>query len=130
MITVTATKPTIRETTANYQHMNGDGKMTSSEIRVQYYSFTTKRLKDLRAEVKAKIDAGEALWHSDSLADQLHGLPDLVDAKNKPCFVPHEGDEKKRAAAIQFLDSLDVGNIDAIKKAIDEDVAPKEQPNK
>ena len=130
MITVTASKPTVRQTFADYTFSGADGAPITEPIRVQYYSFTTKRLKELRNEVKAKLDAGEALWHSDSLADQLHGLPDLVDEKKRPCFVPHEGDEKKRAKAIAFLDTLDVGNIDSIKKAIDEDVSPKEQPNK
>jgi len=129
MITVTTSKPTVRETKADYQFTE-DGEMKTESIRVQYYSFTTKRLKEMRSDVKAKLDAGEALWHSDTLADQLHGLPDLVDEKKRPCFVPHEGDEQKRIKAIEFLDTLIVGNIDAIKKAIDEDVSPKEQPNK
>lgn len=123
-------KPTVRETTANFEHRNGNDEISSTEIRVQFYSYTTARLKELRSSVKAKLDAGETLWHSDSLADQLHGLPDLVDENEKPIFIPHGGNEKKRVAAVEFLDSLDIKNIDAIRAAIDNALAPKAPPEK
>lgn len=130
MIKLNTNRPTIRETTATFEQVDDKGNIAETPIRVLYYSFTTKRLKEIRAEVQRKLDAGETLWHSETLVDQLHGLPDLVDEKERPLFVPHGGDAKKREAAIDFLDSLEVKNVEAIRNAIDEAVRPKAPPEK
>ncbi len=129
-ITIHEDRKTVRRTTATYEQIDDDGNVTQSEIRVEYYSYTTARLRAIVAERQQRLNDGEALWHVDALVDQLHGLPDLVGTKGKPLFIPHNGDEKKRTASLTFLDSLDVQNIEAIKKAIDEDANPKAPPEK
>lgn len=130
MIKLSTNQSTIRETTAPFEQGDDDGKITSTDIRVLYYSYTTKRLKEIRETLQARLKAGDAAWHSETLVDQLHGLPDLVNEREKPLFIPHGGDEKKRAAALEFLESLDAKNIENIRKAIDGALVPKAQPEK
>jgi hypothetical protein len=121
MIKIQTGKRTIRETTAPFETTDDDGNVQTQDIRVLYYSFTTKDHKDRRARIVAhqKENPDEPLWLSHLIVDQIHSLPDLVDTKGKPFKITED-----------FLDTLDVKNLEAIKNAIEEAVRPKDQPEK
>lgn len=111
---------TIRECTAPFRH-TVDGELQTTEIRVQYYSLTIRELKKYRADLEAKIesDPETVIWLSETLAPRIHGLPDLTDA-----------DGKALPISIETLDTIALENLEAIRVAIDKDVAGKEQPSK
>lgn len=114
MIKLDAKERTIRECKAPYQFTE-KGELKTEEIRVQYYSLKIKELKDYFAEIEAKAkDAETIVWLSETLAKRIHALPDILDDKDKPI-----------AITIENLDKIDIPNLEAIKKAIDEDVKGK-----
>ncbi len=114
-IKINATKRSIRECTAPFQQ---DG--TKQNIRVLYYSFKIKELKDhqARVEEKAKQNPDAIIWLSETLSERLHSLPDLTDANGKEFKITADN-----------LDLIDVENLEAIKRAIDEDVSGKSRPS-
>jgi len=135
MIKVTASKPVVRECTAEYEHMDDAGNPTVSEIRVRYFSQTVAELKQQRAaalkrarelEKRAEgsekadidIDNDDFPWLSHILVNRLESLPDLTDEKGKPLPI-----------TIESLDQLTAANLRAIEAAIAADVAPKSQPS-
>ncbi len=112
-------KRVIRETTAPFEHMNGSGPETA-EIRVQYVSLTVKEAKDRHNRLKAAGD-DELYWMSEQVIDVgLYGLPDLIDPQT----------EKPYEITVENLDNFSAKNLRAIKKAIDDDITPKVQPEK
>jgi hypothetical protein len=121
MISVNTKKRIVRETSAKYEYLGEDGEVKTADIRVQYYSSTTKELKEKYAEAEAKINAAKesgapvVFWHTDELAARLAGLPDLVDEDTKKPF----------DITIEFLDALDPKNVRRIAEAIREDENPK-----
>jgi hypothetical protein len=106
---------------AKYVTTDADGKEVTLEHEVQYYSWSTSALKEQRARIEAKQrdKPDEPLWFTDSLVDRLHALPDLRDEKNKPFKI-----------SVESLDDLDVRNIEFIREAIENDLAPKAPPSK
>ncbi|MET0754297.1 MAG: hypothetical protein ABWZ66_13025 [Pyrinomonadaceae bacterium] len=108
-------KPIIRETTAPWEY-EADGEIKTDDIRVQYYDWTTKELKEQEADLKAKQAEGDLLWNTDSLLGRIHSLPDLVDEKEKPVEI-----------TLEFLDAQSIKNIAALKKAIDDDLNPEKK---
>lgn len=72
-----------------------------------------------REKAKTAADNREQAWLSHQLAKRLESLPDLADAKGKAFEI-----------TIENLDALPFHNLQAIEKAIDDDLAPKEQPSK
>jgi hypothetical protein len=112
MIKVTG-KRAVRSTTAPY--ITEDGETT--EIAVEYYSQTTAAMKERReAAIKRAENASETefRWFTDDLVDDLFALPDLADDKGKPFKI-----------TVANLDKLDVRNLNAIRKAIEDDIAAK-----
>lgn len=105
----------IRETTCEFVQFV-DGQPVKSEIRVQYFSWTTADFKKHEAERAALLaDNPEAiLWNSEVLAKRLHALPDLVDEDGRPFEI-----------TLEFLDLLDVDNVNAIREAVNKDISPK-----
>lgn len=114
-------KVIIRSCTAPFEVSNGEGGIEVREITVEYYSLSTRRLKQMREAVAKRIkdNPDEPLWHSTALAERIHSLPDLLDKKNKPHKI-----------TVEFLDTLDVRNLEAIREAIEEDLRPKARPEK
>ncbi len=119
-IKVGAESRTIHETTAPYQHMV-DGSLETSDIIVQYHSQTTAEIRQRRADMTARLaeDPEAVVWLSETLAASLHALPDLTDSKGKPF-----------AITVENLDTIEVPNLEAIKAAIDKDIAGESQPSK
>lgn len=111
----------IRTCVAPFTLMNDEGKIETRDITVEYYSLSTKRLKEMREaqEKLLKDNPTATLWHSTTMIELIHSLPELLDAKNRPHRI-----------TIEFLDSLDVRNLDSIRRAIEEDGRPKAQPEK
>lgn len=101
--------------TAPFVYEEG-GELVEKQIRVCYYDYTTKQLKEQQAKFEAdtKENPNALVWNTDALLTRLHSLPDIVDADGKPVEI-----------TLDFLDALDVKNVQAIKKAIEEDVNPK-----
>jgi hypothetical protein len=116
MIKVTG-KRAVRSTTAPYITEDGE----STEIAVEYYSATTavmKERRDIAIKRAENAKPGEMAWFSDELVQDLHALPDLADDKGKPFKI-----------TVANLDKLDIRNLNAIRKAIEDDiVAKKSQP--
>jgi hypothetical protein len=112
MIKVTG-KRAVRSTTAPY--ITEDGEIT--EIAVEYYSSTTAFMKDRRERaIKRAEDAKptDFAWHTEELVEDLFALPDLADDKGKPFKI-----------TVANLDKLDVRNLNAIRQAIEDDIAAK-----
>lgn len=59
----------------------------------------------------------EPAWVSKKLADMLHSLPDLSGGKGKPFEISFEN-----------LENLSLKNLEAIEKAIEDDIDPKSPP--
>ena len=135
MIKVTASKPVVRECTAEYEHMDDAGNPTVSEIRVRYFSQTVAELKQQRADALKRarelekraegsekadidIDNDDFPWLSHILVNRIESLPALTDEKGKPLPI-----------TIESLDQLTAANLRAIEAAIAADVAPKSQPS-
>lgn len=100
----------VREITAKYETTSGK----IEDIRVRYYSPTVAETRRNSEDVDAKRKAGEIVWVSDTLAQMIESIPDLVDVKGKPFKI-----------APEFLESLSITNLLAIDKAIREDLDPK-----
>lgn len=114
MIKINTIEKTVRETMAPFE-LSENGKNRTEQIRVQYKSFTVKEMKQRRAkyEAEAKANPDAVVWLSDTLAEKLIALPDLLDDKEKPVEI-----------TVEFLDTLEVRNLEAIKKAIEDDEDP------
>lgn len=110
-IKVNTKKRTVRETTAPYICEDA-GELKTEQIRVRYYSFRWNELQDQHNKLRqlAKDDPQASIWPHETLVDRLESLPDLTDEKGKPF-----------AITAHNLGSLDTQNLNAIKKAIDED---------
>mgnify|MGYP003594762879 CR=1 FL=1 len=115
MIKIDAKKRTIRETTCPF-HYSENGELKSEEIRVRYYSFTWNEIQAEHARIAELIknDPLATVWPNETLAERIAELPDLQDAKGKPFVI-----------SAKTLGDLDTKNLDAIKKAIDEDLSGK-----
>lgn len=115
MIKVNTKKRTVRECTAPYQYTDKD-EIKTEDIRVRYFSFTWNELQTQHQQLAAfvKTDADTTIWPHETLVDRIESLPDLADADGKPFKITAEN-----------LGSLDTRNLDAIKKAIDEDFQGK-----
>jgi hypothetical protein len=113
-------KETVRECLASYKY-TVDGKPVAEDIRVQYYSLTIHEMKAYRKDLEERIaeNPEAVIWMSETLAPRLHALPDLTDEKGKPF-----------AITIENLEKIPLENLDAIKTAIDEDLAGKSRPAK
>lgn len=114
MVTIKKNARTIRETTCEFEYQDGD-KLKTEKIRVRYYSPTTADQRKLKTE----RDENGAYWLSDMLVDRLESLPDLIDEETGKPFVIEQ----------EFLDGLDVRNINAINQAIQDDLNPKLTPD-
>lgn len=119
MITINPTQKTVRETRAPFEYEH-EGRLETAQIRVRYYSATTKELKEDYEQAKIAIEEARkknesaVFWNSETLARRLESLPDLVDQDGKPFEI-----------TLDFLESLDARNVGAIVKAIEEDQNPK-----
>lgn len=120
MIKVTASKRTVRETTAPFIHEE-KGKETTTDIRVRYYSRTWNDMQHEHATLQsmAKDQPDAPTWPHESMAKRIESLPDLTDEHGKPFEITAKN-----------LGDLDTRNLAAIRKAIDEDIAGKAQPAK
>lgn len=119
MIKLSGIQKTVRETTAKFEYED-EGKIKSEEIRVQYYSPTITELRQFEAELRAKVKDGEpssTFYLTEFLVRRIHALPDLADTKGKV-----------RKITLDFIESLDVKNLERIRDAINEDLNPKSTP--
>lgn len=112
MIKVDATKRTVRETTAEYEDVNGE----KSDIRVRYYSPTWNERQTDREELKAIADEDpdRVIWPHETLARRIESLPDLAGTDGKELKITAEN-----------LGNIAIPNLDKIRKAIEEDIAGK-----
>lgn len=115
MIKVNSQK-TVRETRAPYEFVNESGATETAQIRVRYFSFTIKELKEWRAYIKEKVesDPENIIWLSEKLLPRIESLPDLSDEQGNPLPV-----------TVETLEMLDLKNLRSIEKAIEEDLSPK-----
>ena len=113
-------KRVVRETTAPFEFTNDAGEVETTNIRVRYVSLTVKQAKDRHIKLEA-MGEKEMYWMSEQVIDVgLCELPDLIDPKTK----------KPYKITIDVLDNFSAKNLRNIKKAIDDDIAPKAQPEK
>ncbi|MER3478829.1 MAG: hypothetical protein C4287_23180 [Leptolyngbya sp. ERB_1_2] len=116
MIKVKPGQRTIRETTCDFEYTDETGELKKATIRVQYYSPTTKQSKEEQDALRRlrEEDPNAIWWVTNTLANRLHALPDLVDDNGEPIPI-----------TVDFLDSLDFKNVEAINQAIVDDLLPK-----
>lgn len=116
MITLKKDSRTVRETTCDFEYTDENGELKVATIRVRYYSPTTKQSKEEQEALKKlrEEDPNAIWWVTNTLAKRLHSLPDIRDEKGNEIPI-----------SVEFLDSLDFKNIEAINQAIIEDLRPK-----
>ncbi|MBK8468087.1 MAG: hypothetical protein IPL32_19920 [Chloracidobacterium sp.] len=116
----------VRECTAPYEYSDDKGERKVDEIAVQYYCFTTADIKASRieAQTRRKEDPGYVPYDTEFLLPRLHALPELADEKGKALSKDNGN------LTVENLDKIETVNITAIWKAIETDLAPKEQPSK
>lgn len=118
-------KRTVRECTAEFQTTDAAGSLAFESIRVRYFSPRGHDFKDLRAEMNDKIENAPnepVNWLAVGLSKQLHSLPDLAHPKTGKPLTHGTFDA-------ELLDrEIDLLNLQAIRDAIDEDLAPKSKP--
>lgn len=101
----------VRRTKCKWES-NGDepGDIKGRETTVLYFSPTVAQMKAQRAEVEAvfKENTDAVYWLTDTLVKQVHSLPDLVDE-----------------VTLEWLESQDLKNLQAVRDAINEALSPK-----
>jgi hypothetical protein len=123
MIKIQGSQRTVRETSAEFEYEE-KGELKTDTIRVQYYSPTITELRQFEQELRAKFKEnteGESstFYLTEFLVRRIHALPDLADAKGKPHKI-----------TLEFIESLDIKNLERIRDAINDDLNPKAQPPK
>lgn len=115
MIKIDAKQRTVRECIAPFQFTE-KGEIKTEDIRVRYYSLTWNEIQAQHAALAkiVKDNPQETIWPHESLVDRIESLPDL-----------HGPDGKPLKITAKNLGDLDTKNLEAIKKAIDEDFAGK-----
>lgn len=101
---------TVREITVKFEANDG----SIEDVRVRYFSPTVAETRRQVENNEARRSAGETVWLSDSLANAVESIPDLVDGKGKPHKITPD-----------FLESISIANLMAIDAAIREDLVPK-----
>lgn len=103
----------IRTTSAQFQYQDG-AEVKTKKITVRYFGQTVKELKERRRDIQTRAENNptDVIWLSETLSKRLHSLEDLP-----------EGFENIEISE-DSLDGLDVKNLEAIQKAIDEDENP------
>lgn len=104
----------VREVKAPYEYCDEKtGELTTGEVRVLYYSLTTKERKDLRAKfaARAKEDPNDMMWFTEQLALEIQSLPDIAGPDGNEIEITEEN-----------LDLIDAVNIEHIRNAISEDI--------
>ena len=83
MINYDSERKIIRTCSAPFEFVDEKGELKTEEIRVEYYSLSTKKLKEMReaAEARQKANPDEPQWFSEIMAGRIHSLPDLADKK-------------------------------------------------
>lgn len=115
MIIIDEKQRTVRECEAPFEYFD-KGELKTEQIRVRYYSFTWGEIQSRHAELAAlaKDNPDHTIWPHETLVDRIESLPDLKTADSKPFKITAKN-----------LGNLDTKNLEAIKKAIDEDFAGK-----
>ncbi len=132
MIKLKNKRALVRECTAIYEETDDKGEVVSEEIRVRYFSKTVKELK-LQTKwhrQKADEDPTQILWLSDTLPFIVESLPDIEGLDGKPIKVEYDKDGYPTAKTVENFEAIAKHNLQAIEKAIADDLAPKEQPSK
>lgn len=105
----------VRETTAPFEYIE-DGEIKNVDIRVRYFGARVADIKKLRREIeeRAKTDPNAIIWLSEEVHLRIESLPDLIGDDGLPV-----------AVSVDFLESLDIKNLQAIKNAIQAADNPK-----
>lgn len=111
----------VRQTTAPFEYTNDAGEIVTEQIRVFYRMLTVGERKQQMQRIKDAVERDDKsiLWLSETLADVIDELPDILGDDGKPI-----------AITIENLDRIAAYNLDAIDKAITADLTPKEQASK
>lgn len=134
MIQVSATRPAIRQTTANFEYTNEGGETKVEEIVVRYFSRSIAQMRDVDAKVRTlfekALEKKEPLWLSLTLPFLIESLPGVAGLDGKPIKCEFDKEGFPTEATIANFEAMPRHNLNAIEKAINEDMAPKEQPSK
>lgn len=125
----------VRETTALYEYTDEKtGEQKTEDVRVRYYSFSIyesqKMLEQLQAIFDAAVKKKGLVWDEQALLFSLDSLPDIEDAKGNPIKSAFDNDGSPAPEWRETFESISIVNLRAIKKAIEVDLLPKEQPAK
>lgn len=115
-ITHRAGTRTVRETTAPWEYTDETGALQVEDIRVRYISPTLQDLERVR-KMMADAEEGSSAWLAKDLSERIDSLPDILDEKGKPVTT----DEA-------FFQTVTLKNLQALQKAYNDDLYPKEQP--
>ncbi len=134
MIKLNANRPAIRETTAMYEYTNDAGETKSEEITIRYFAHSIGQLRDIHAKArelfsKAK-EKEEPAWLSLTLPFQVESLPGIAGLDGKPLKSVLDAKGYPTAKTIANFEAMPRHNLNAIERAITEDLIPKEQPIK
>lgn len=132
MIKLRSKKALVRETTADYEYTDDSGNSVTENIRVRYFSKTVAELKVQHRwhKEKAEADPTQILWLSDTLPFVVESLPDIEGLDGKPIKCKYDKDGYPTQDTVENFEAIAKHNLQAIEKAIADDLAPKEQPSK
>lgn len=103
---------TLRETTANWESNDTDGKISSTLVTIVYRSPTVAQLKRQRAAARERYEADptDIVWVTDELFEVLHSITGIDPPAPSP-------------VTMEWLDDQDVRNLSAVRDAITEDIS-------
>lgn len=132
MIKLSKRAPLVRECTAIYQFTDSTGKVKEEEIRVRYFSLTVADLKIQKGwhTAKAEEDPNQIIWLSDTLPFSVESLPDITGLDGKPIKTVFDENGIPTRETVENFELIPKHNLEAINKAILDDLAPKDQPSK
>lgn len=140
MIKLNTKQRTVRECRAPFEYQTDAGELVTEEVRVRYFSPTVQQSKQLYEELEQTLESKAQFWQSSQLAVLLAGLPDIETENGTFEPVPPKPDEESgkawdeyqtaRRKAERWLEAIEVKNLTAIRKAMEDDIDPKSQGGK
>jgi hypothetical protein len=132
MIKLKNKKRLVRECIAVWEDTDEAGVTTTQDIRVRYFDRSVRELKVQTQwhDRKAKEDPNQIIWLSDTLPFVVESLPDIEGLDGKPIRTQFDKDGVPTRETVANFEEIPKKNLEAINKAIYDDLSPKDQPSK
>ena len=127
---------TVRECTAPFTIRNEKGQAETVDIRVRYFSHSIAQKRELGNKINALVAASSdperekrrPVFLSDTLPLIVESLPDIAGLDGKPIVVKLNAKGDPTPQTMANFEAITAENLEAIDRAINEDLRPKDQP--